>query len=516
MTDSRSRPGINIDRGAERRRFLRGALLAPLAASPVLARAMDSGISGATMPPAEPGEAIALEAGQALVPEGTYGQRVREDVTLVIRDGIIEAVRASPAKGLRRIDARDLLVLPGFISGHTHGCSATPTRGIIEGGRSFARPLELVEALPQAQLDALTAYNVAELLLSGTTTQVEMSLSLRQVQSYVRIARRWGIRCYPGGMVPGIARLFPIWFRRDDQVLENSEAQTLQEIADNLAFAQTINGAENGRIRPQMTPHAADTQTPATMAAFAAAARRLGNGVHTHLSQSARETATVRRMHGMTPTQWFQANRMLDDGPFFGAHMVGLDFAVDAPILSEAGAVYAHCPSAGGAGGSTQPYPEALAAGLAVNIGIDTHSNDYLENLKLAVLYGQARHSLLEGRDGAKLRRPTIEDAVAGATQVAADGLRRQDLGRLAEGARADVIGIDVSSPLVGVGARPPEPLHHLLYANGSAVRLVMTDGLLQVQAGRFLVDDLQRVVREGGAVVAGLWKRLGEEGWFA
>ncbi len=40
-------------------------------------------------------------------------------------------------------------------------------------------------------------------------------------------------------------------------------------------------------------------------------------------------------------------------------------------------------------GGQTQQYPEALGAGMNVNIGIDTHSNDYLENLKLAVLYGR-------------------------------------------------------------------------------------------------------------------------------
>ncbi|MEO0423686.1 MAG: amidohydrolase family protein [Pseudomonadota bacterium] len=499
---------------ADRRALLRGALLAPLVcASPAMARAL--GDPGPSASPLAPGEALAIDAGQALLPAEEGRHHVRSDITLVVRDGQIEAVRTGAAKGVRTIDARGLLVLPGFISGHTHGCSATPTRGIIEGGRSFARPLELVESLPAEQLDALTAYNVAELLLSGATTHVEMSLSLRQAQSYVRVARRWGVRCYPGGMVPGIARLFPIWFRQDDQVLFDSEADTLREIADNLAFAESVNGVDDGRIRPQMTPHAADTQTPATMAAFAAAARKLGHGVHTHLSQSARETATVRRLHGMTPTEWFQAHGMLAAGPFFGAHMVGLDLAVDAPLLREAGAVYAHCPSAGGAGGPTQPYPEALAAGLAVNIGIDTHSNDYVENLKLAVLYGQARHSLLAEHSAAKLQRPTIDDAVAGATRVAADGLRRPDLGRLAPGARADLVGIDVTSPLVGVGARPPEPLHHLLYANGSAVRLVMTDGQLQVNGGRFLVDDLSRVVREGGRVVSELWARLGREGWL-
>jgi cytosine/adenosine deaminase-related metal-dependent hydrolase len=60
------------------------------------------------------------------------------------------------------------------------------------------------------------------------------------------------------------------------------------------------------------------------------------------------------------------------DGPFFGAHFTAPDWAVDPPILNDAGAVYSTCPSAGGAGGGTQPYPEALAAGLKVNVGIDT------------------------------------------------------------------------------------------------------------------------------------------------
>lgn len=104
---------------------------------------------------------------------------------------------------------------------------------MIESGRSYARPLEIVESLTDEELDGLTAPNIAELLRSGCTTHVEMSLSLRQAQSYVRIAKRWGVRGYPGGMIPGIARLFPIWFRKDDQVLRDSVPDTLKEIEAN-------------------------------------------------------------------------------------------------------------------------------------------------------------------------------------------------------------------------------------------------------------------------------------------
>ena len=42
-----------------------------------------------------------------------------------------------------------------------------------------------------------------------------------------------------------------------------------------------------------------------------------------------------------------------------------------------------------------------------------------------------------------------------------------------------------------------------------------MTAGRVQVRDFRFVADDTQRLLREGGAVVARLWKQLGDEGWF-
>lgn len=226
------------------------------------------------------------------------------DCSVRVRKDRIEEVKSGPLPGdTPRVHATGQLLLPGFISGHTHACSATPTRGIIEGGRSYARPLELVELLSTEDLDALTAYNVAELLRSGCTTHVEMSLSLRQAESYVRIAKRWGVRGYPGGMIPGVGRLFPIWFRDSDQVLTDSEQHTLDEIEANRRFGLAHNGAEDGRIRPQMAPHATDTHTPKTMSAILAAAKEIGNGIHIHLSQSTQETHTVQRLWGKRPAE---------------------------------------------------------------------------------------------------------------------------------------------------------------------------------------------------------------------
>lgn len=459
---------------------------------------------------------IVIEPSWVLVCDDEDRLHLRRDHSVVVDGDRIAEVSPRRRRGReRRIRAEGTVLMPGLISGHTHVAAGTPTRGIIEGGRTYGRPLELADELDDDHLDALTAHNLAELLRSGCTTQVEMSLSLRQAEAYVNVARRWGVRGYPSAMVPGIGRLFEVWRRATDQVLFDSVPASLDEIAAAREFARRWNGAESGRIRPQVGVHATDTQTPETMRAFAEAARDLGNGLHMHLSQGVAETQAVERLWGKRPAQWIDEFGFYD-GPLLAAHLSGADLEADPAILAEHDATYVHNPSAGGAGGPTQPWPEFLAAGVRTNIGIDTHSNDYLENLKLAVLYGQARHSLLAETSAAPLTRPTIWDAVRAATLGGADGLGRSDLGRVRVGAKADLITVDVSAMLTGSGAPPPEPLHNLLYGNGHHVRHVMTDGRLQVYNGHLVIDDERRVIERGAEAVSTIWGRLDGERWFA
>ena len=437
------------------------------------------------------------------------------DASMRVQGDRIAAVQPGKIAGdLPRLKLTGHLVVPGFINGHTHVASGTPTRGIIEGGRSYSRPLKIMETLSDAELDDLTAFNLAEILKSGCTTQVEMSLSLRQAEAYVRIAEKWGVRGYPGGMIPGTGRLDKVWFRKDDKALFDSVPDTMAEIAANLEFGRRAMNAGNGRIKPMMAPHASDTHTEETMRALVAAARELGTGIHIHLSQGAMETAAVRRLWGgLSPTQWLEKMGAFK-GAFFGAHMLALDWKTDPQILVRHGAVYAHCPSAGGAGGRSQPYPEALGAGIAVNVAIDTHSNDYLENMKLAVIGGRARAQLMADR-GLPVKAPTMWTAMEGATLVPAKALGRDDIGRLAPGAKADFTSIDVSGFLVGTGAPPPEPLNNLLYSTGTAVRHVATDGRFQIFDGTLVVDDERAVFRRGATVVKKIWKQLEKENWF-
>jgi len=501
---------VSVPPATDRRGLLQGLLVGSLLG----ASAPTHSESPATPPSALPDRRCIIDAGWALLHDG-QGFALQRDVSIVIDGDRIAAVHAGALRSmLPRVDARRHLVLPGFISGHTHVAGGTVTRGIFEGRRSYARALELAETLDDEALDALTALNLAELLRSGCTTQLDMALSLRQMQSYVRVARRWGVRAYPSAMVPGVGRLFPIWQRDNDAVLRESVPGTLAEIEAAITYARQINGVDEGLIRPQMAMHASDTHTPETIAATLAAATELGNGLHLHLCQGAREVEAVQRLWQQRPVQWLESLGVFGQR-VFAAHMSSADPAVDAPLLRRSTFTYCTCPSAGGASGFTQPWPEMLAAGVNTNIGIDTHSNDYVENLKLAVLKGEARWSLLRRSSPVPLQRPSIQRAVEAATVDAARGLGRDDIGRIAVGAKADLVSIDVSGLLVGTGALPPEPLYHLLYANGLMVRHVLIGGAFKVFDGVLRVDDETALLARGGEVVRKIWAQLEDEGFF-
>ena len=455
------------------------------------------------------------------------------DHEVVIEGDRIVEVRPHSSGSDERLRLPGQILTASFISGHTHSCAGTLTRGFIEEtpiasiqgegnaprARSLLVPMTMIDDLTEDELDDLTAINLAEMLRTGCTTQVDMSLSLKQMQSYVRVATRFGMRGFPGGMVPGMKRLLPIWTRTDNKVLDDSEAATLNEIAAAIAYSRTVNGSADGRIRPMMAPSVVATHTRASFAAIIAGAKELGNGVHIHIQNSwrPRDMAMLRAYWGMGEVEILREVGLLD-GRLFGGHMLGVDVAKDLPILAAAkGFTFAHCPSGAGWGvlPSSQPWPEALAAGVNTSIGLDTHSNDYLDNIRQAVAQGRSRAQLYAKTSPVKLVEPTMWHAMEAATIGGARGLGRDDLGRIQAGAKADLCTISIDQLLVGSGTRALEPLNSLLYTNGLAVRNVMTDGQWQLRDGHLLVGDEAELMKRGGGVVEKIWGRLKDQGYF-
>lgn len=458
------------------------------------------------------------------------------DHEVLVKSGRIEAVRPWSGTTDERVDMSGQVLLPGLISMHSHVAGGAATRGYVEGnltpmskgaplrqGRQFLNAMVLLEDLPDEDLDTMTALNLAEILRGGCTTQVEMSKGLRSMQSYVRVARQFGIRGYPSGAVPGMRRILPIWKRgSNDQALFDSVPETLSEIQENLAYARTINGADDGRIRPMMAPATNAVHTPETFAAMKSAAQEL-HGLHIHLQAGygrapQPDKVAMNRLWGMDEIPWLHSLGLFDGSVrVFGAHLLGIDFERDLPLLANPSFTFANCPSGTGAGVTPAqwPWPEVLGAGVNSGIGLDTHSNDYIENLKMAVIYGRIRADFLGDSTPVSMVRPSIWTAVEAATLGGARGLGRDDIGRIAVGAKADLTSVDVTGMLVGVGVVPREPLNHLMYANGLSVRNVMTDGHWQVRDGALVVVDEARLVRDAGKVVQRIWDQMAADGVF-
>lgn len=477
------------------------------------------------------GETLVIQPSWVLVP-GRERLEMLYDHDVVVKGDRIQEVRPRRSGNDKRIDAAGQILLPGFISGHSHAGAGVATRGLIEEnpspvmntdgrpGRRFLQVMVLMDDLSEKELDDLTALNLAEMVRSGCTTQVEMSVSLKQMQSYVRVASKYGIRGYPGGMVPGMTRLLPIWQRSGPDVLLESVDGTLQEIAANLKYAKAINGSADGRIVPMMAPSVVSVHTPETFAAIKAAALELGTGIHIHLQAgyNAEDNKRIHDFWGKGEVDVVVDQGLTQDAWVFGAHLLFLDnIAEDLAKLAATNFTFGHCPSAAGAGvlASSQPYPEALAAGLNTCIGFDTHSNDYVENIKLAVMQGRGRAQLLNATSKAALVEPTIWHGLESATLGGAKGLHRDDLGRIEAGAKADLCTIDITGLLVGNGTRPREPWNNLMYANGLSVRHVMIDGIWKVFNGQLMFGDEAKILERGGAVVRKLWSQLEKEDFF-
>lgn len=477
---------------------------------------------------ARDGGVLIIQPSWVLVPRGATVD-VLFDHDVVVRGDRIEEVRPRKSTSDEVFDAYGQFLVPGFISGHSHAAAGSLTRGWIEENpridrsgpsRSYSAAMNLIDILDDDELDDLTALNLAEMLRSGCTTQVEMSLSLKQVQSYVRVAQKFGLRGFASGMVPGMTRLGPIWNRAlgEQEFLKQADIETLAEVAANLDYARDVHGSADGRIQMMMACGVTPTYTKASFKALIDAGAELGTGIHVHIQAGANphHVALLQELWGLREMEIVEKELMSQK--VFGAHCLGLeDLPNDLKIMANANFTFVHCPSGLGAGQmpSSWVYPEALAAGVNTSIGYDTHSNDYVENLKLATMQGRARAQLLHKTSEVPMKEPTIWDSLESATLGAARGLGRDDLGRIEAGAKADITLIDVTGLLVGNGGLPREPWNNLLYANGLAVANVMVDGEWKIRNGDLAFASAKELQSKGAAASQKIWDRLEADGQF-
>lgn len=130
--------------------------------------------------------------------------------------------------------------------------------------------------------------------------------------------------------------------------------------------------------------------------------------------------------------------------------------------------------------------------GINMAVGTDTFPQDIVSLLRMGASAGKTA----ERRADTATAREFFDAATLGGARA----LNRSDIGRLAPGAKADIVCIDFSSPHVGYVRDPIQSLVYHCY--GTDVDHVIVDGTQRVDGGdilgvdeRTLADDAQTVM---------------------
>jgi cytosine/adenosine deaminase-related metal-dependent hydrolase len=414
---------------------------------------------------------------------------------LQIDDGRITALGGGdpPARGE---DLHGAVVTPGLVNAHHH-LYQTLTRARAADADLFTwlRTLYPVWARIDDQMEyAAARCGLAELALSGCSTVFDHHYVFPRgvtglVEAEVRAARELGLRlaCSRGSMDLG---------ESDGGLPPDSLAENLDDV---LADTQRVAALDDGEwVQVVVAPCSPFSVTTRLMEESAALARRLGLQLHTHLAETVEEEAYCRETYGCTPVEYCERVGWLADDVWC-AHCVQLSRAEIARLAARAVGV-AHCPTSNlRLGAGVAPVRELLDAGVRVGLGVDGSASNERSDLFLEV-----KQAMLVARGRGGGTAMSAREALRLATRGGAAVLRRDDIGSLEPGKRADLAVWPVDGLELG-GAE--DLVAALVLAGPQRVQTLYVGGEKVVAAGSLARASEEEIAREHRKEAARLWR---------
>jgi 5-methylthioadenosine/S-adenosylhomocysteine deaminase len=388
------------------------------------------------------------------------------------------------------VDGRGRCVMPGLVNIHCHPTSQPITRGVREelgNPKLYSTALYDRTGLWQADDDALLGgaeVALGELMRSGVTSVIDYVQ--RVPDGWLDTLARSGLRVFAA---PGFRDAQ--WVVRGGSKLEYEwdEAAGREQFERALSLVEEAENHPSGRLRGVIAPAQIDTCTEKTLKSSFRIAQDKGVMWQVHASQSLTEFHEMTQRHGCTPVQWMHGLGLLGPQSTIG-HCIFTDehpwthwsTRDDLRLLAEAGATVAHCPLVFSRYGQIMhSLGGYLRAGVGVGIGCDTAPHNMLEEMRQALVLSRVASGNIHD-----IRTTDVYNA---ATIGGARAFLRDDIGRLAPGARADLVVLDLENQYM----RPMrDPLRNLIYTAGDrAVRDVYVDGVQVVAGGEVLTLDI-------------------------
>ena len=381
------------------------------------------------------------------------------------------------------IDGRDLLIIPGLLDLHLHAYMEMHGKGFFEDlATKHMWMTQLFEYTWLLQEDdesatAATQASACDLLKSGCTTMAELYCSGLPFPEWIDVLAGTGIRTYVCPMTQS-----GHWYTPDgkEQVYTWYEEEGLQNLDKALELIDAAESHSSGRLHGMVGAAQADTCTEEHFRKCKEAAEVRGIPLQTHAAQSIMEFREMLRRHGKTPIEWLHDIGVLGSNMLLG-HAINIDQHPwvnyhehkDLERLAETGTSVVHCARAFAQWGDMmRSLGGYRSAGVNMALGTDCYPHDMIEEMRIAGLMSKVAAGHVD------LLR--TEDVFEIATLGAARALSRDDLGRIAIGAKADIVLVDLTHPSM----RPlRDPLKSLVYSGvASAVRDVYVNGELVVK----------------------------------
>lgn len=416
--------------------------------------------------------------------------RILKEVDVLVKDGRIAEMGKDLPVGEdtceRIISGEGKILMPGLINMHSHiGMSLFRNFGndvdLQTWLEEYIWPREAL--LTRDDIMKGSALNIVEMLLSGTTTFVDMYYEMDGV---AEVVEKMGIR----------ARLSRGMTGPDDGT----------RIREQRDLYEKWQGKDNDRITVMIGPHAVYTNNRESLADQKALGDELGMGYHIHISETKREVDECKEEYGMSPVEFFDELGMLSETTI-AAHTVWIDDKdIDILAKRKVNCVFNPASNMKLASGF-MPLRKLKDKGVNVCLGTDGASSNNKQDMFREMFLGamiQKGNSLnpVEVTAREMLRMATIN----GAHALGMD----EEIGSIELGKKADFILVDFNN---AHHTPYPEDIEAaLVYStSGRDVVLTVVDGQALTENGKYLPqvkEDTEEKIRQEAEEV---WTKLAE-----